>query len=176
MWCPNPDCRDAVRYGVPAEFRDGVTTCVVCGSALTPARPALPPRAAGRHGGEGDARFDAGRDLAYLAIQHVCMLPVVEAELDAVNVTHRILNEGVAHLFGAGAISPVTGPPVLVVSADDLALARGILDGIEAAFAAGPDRAPENTPTRCRICGAPMDYGEYDAPRSICPDCITAWL
>src|SRR3990172_4622693 len=39
MYCPNPECPHVQRTGEPAEYREGVTQCQDCGSALVEARP-----------------------------------------------------------------------------------------------------------------------------------------
>jgi ferredoxin len=166
MWCPNPECPDVVRYGVAAEYGDGLSICPVCGATLTSARPKA-------------MAWIESDDVACLAIEHVSMLPVIKAELDAAELNYRIVNEGFSALFGAGGgygnFNVATGPPVLVVAACDLEPARGILNEVEAALAAGPDPAPGPVPKRCRLCGLPMDCGEYDATRAICDECILGW-
>ncbi len=43
MICPNPDCPDRTASGVPAEYRDGIATCPVCGAALADREPGPQP-------------------------------------------------------------------------------------------------------------------------------------
>jgi len=41
-FCPNPECRHRQRTGKPAEFREGITTCPDCASALVEENPVKP--------------------------------------------------------------------------------------------------------------------------------------
>ena len=39
VFCPNPDCPDVRKSGIPGEYVSGITVCPKCQSALVPAKP-----------------------------------------------------------------------------------------------------------------------------------------
>jgi len=170
MWCPNQDCEDALETGVPAEFREGIAICPLCGSLLV----SYPP--------EWEKPPAANLEWVHcLTLGDNSLLPQVKAVLDSAEVRYFVKDDGVQHLIGLGTaalgFNPITGPPVLMVEADDLERAKVLLRDFvganqdEPRIVPRPGASPAQSPSRCDECGKALEVGEGDEPLTYCYHC-----
>lgn len=133
MYCPNPKCPHAQSTGDPAEYREGITQCQDCGSALVEARPAL-------------ELLEPEELVPVFEITNAALVPFVESLLTSADFRYFIKGERVQDFFGWGrfgsGFSIITGPPVVYVE---------------------PDRADEARELLADVRNAPVDDGRASA-------------
>jgi hypothetical protein len=110
MYCPNPECPHAQRTGEPAEYREGVTQCQDCGSALVEARP------------ESHA-VAYERFVPVFEIPSAGLLPFVESLLQSSGMRFFIKGVGSGFAF-------VSGPVKVYVEPDRAEEARELLKDV----------------------------------------------
>ena len=124
MYCPNPECPHAQRTGEPAEYREGVTQCQDCGSALVEAPPER-------------ERVEHEELVPVFEITNAALVPFVESLLTSANIRYFIKGERVQDIFGWGrfgsGFSLIAGPPVVYVEPDHADEARELLADVRSA-------------------------------------------
>ena len=118
MICPNPECPG--RTEEPAEYREGVTLCVDCGTPLVEGKR------------EPDS-IEYAPFVSVLTIEDASLVPIVKSLLVAENIRFFIKDEGVQDLFGklGSGFSIIAGPPVVYVEPDRAEEARELLEPLD---------------------------------------------
>lgn len=143
--CPNPECRGLKKFGFASEYEDIVEVCAECGVALLPgpaplkqdkdlaAEPGWDPALKGNGTGARDGAEAPDPDLE-LVVLHITRsepeLLVLQSLLEAADIPYLCRGEQIQDLFGFGrlvAVNPITGPVEVLVAANDLETAQGIL-------------------------------------------------
>jgi hypothetical protein len=146
MYCPNRDCPDFKDTGKPGEYREGITRCPYCRSALVaedPLRAAPPAPAAHRPepGGEwepgGRAAAAPGGDELEPVFESSdpSEVPVVRSFLDAHGIPHVVVGEERFDAFrgslSAFRFNPRAGVVAFMVPAEYAEIARDLLGEFE---------------------------------------------
>jgi len=146
MYCPNRDCPDFKDTGKPGEYREGISLCPYCGTALVaedPLRTAPPTREAGDPEPVTDCeRFGAataepgGDELEpVFESSDPTEIPVVRSFLDAHGIPHVVVGEERFDAFrgslSAFRFNPRAGVVAFMVPAEYAEIARALLADLE---------------------------------------------
>ena len=163
MYCPNQGCPDLATKSRPSEFRDGVSVCPACGTPLVGSEPAWATRS------EED-----GASVPCMTVGNAALLPHIKGILDGAAVRYFVKNDQqLQNLLGWGTVglgySNVVGPPVVMVDAAQLDLARELLRDLDAP--AAPSQAVTKNPSRCAHCGKELESDKDDEALTHCYHC-----
>jgi hypothetical protein len=122
MFCPNPECPDAIETGEPAEFRDGITVCGECGSPLVESRPEW-------------ETIHFQRFKPVFEIPSPALAPIVDSLLRDARIRFFISGIGSNLAF-------VAGPIKVYVEPERAEEARELLTALPAVSLAPPEEAP----------------------------------
>jgi putative signal transducing protein len=161
MYCPNPRCADLSPTGVPAEFMERISVCPACGVELVMSMP-----------GWANTSHEGSACVPCMTIADSALLPHIKGILDAEGVQYFVKNEGLQNLLGWGTVglgfNQVFGPPVIMVAAEQLEFARGLLrdfdesNGPGSGLSASPSTPMTEGPSRCTRCGHDLESDQGD--------------
>ena len=127
MYCPNVECPDVKRSGIPGEYRPGISVCPKCGHPLVDSQPEL-------------ATVESSNEelaVEYQEFVEVCSLhdpgavPLVKSLLMSAGIRFFIKNERVQQLIGGGTLgigyNLIAGPPLVLVEPGRAEEARQLL-------------------------------------------------
>ena len=116
MYCPNSECPDAKRTGIPGQYEPEINVCPKCTHILVDSKPEW-----------AEVKEEEQRKLVpeytgfvpACALQDVSMIPIVTSLLQSVDIQFFIKNEKDQTFYGGGALgvghNPISGPPVVMV-------------------------------------------------------------
>lgn len=146
MYCPNRDCPDFKDTGRPGEYREGISHCPYCGTALVaedplraapPARPARGPEPGGGWERADDAIAEPSGDELEPVFESSdpSEVPVVRSFLDAHGIPHVVVGEERFDAFrgslSAFRFNPRAGVVAFMVPAEYAEIARDLLNELE---------------------------------------------
>lgn len=175
MQCPNPDCVDVKRTGIPGEYRDGTTLCAKCGTSLVPKSEPVP---------ESQEKFKAepiptGLVPCYV-FHDAALIPHAKALLKSSNIDYVTNNEAVQNLIGWGTLGAgynvVVGAPTLMVSPADVERAQELLSQLETAIHSQPTtetRLHSANPqsATCPHCNGAIEFQQEEEALTDCYHC-----
>jgi hypothetical protein len=116
MYCPNSDCPDAKRSGIPGQYRQDINECPKCGHALVHSKPAW---AEVEEIEQGEMVPEYTGFVPVCSLNDVSMIPLVTSILQSANIRFFIKNEKDQTYYGSGSLgvghNPIAGPPVVMV-------------------------------------------------------------
>lgn len=170
MFCPNRECPDLETNGLPAMFTAAVSACPACGSTLVASVPSW-----------ATPSTHEGSCVPCMTLANAALLPHVKGILDGAGVRYFVKNDLLQNLLGWGTVglgySNVFGPPVVMVDATQLDLARRLLRSLDAPSPTGPGSlvppsgAATDEPSRCSHCGNELEADGSDEPLTHCYHC-----
>jgi hypothetical protein len=116
MYCPNIECFDAKRTGIPGQYNHEIMVCPKCDHDLVVSKPEW------AQAKEVDSKdlFPEYTDFVLACeLGDVSLIPLVKSLLQSANIRFFIKNEQTQHLFGSGTAglgyNLVSGPPLVMV-------------------------------------------------------------
>ena len=146
MYCPNRDCPDFKDTGRPGEYREGISHCPYCKTALVAEDPAqaTPPTRASRdpepaagweRAGAGTASPGGDELEPVFESSDPSEVPVVRSFLDAHGIPHVVVGEERFDAFrgslSAFRFNPRAGVVAFMVPAEYAEIARDLLNELE---------------------------------------------
>ena len=159
MYCPNPECSDVQNGATPAEYRDEISVCPLCGTELVREKPLQ----------EDDSEDALSRPVPCFTLTDASLVPHAKAMLESAGIPYFVKNDRVQNLFGWGTLGGghnfITGPPVVEVEARYADSARQLLAQLEGAqgFSSSAKADPKaGSASFCSQCKQPLEASDED--------------